>query len=233
MSRGLVKRSVMTLPYGSTRFSCAEFIVDDYLKHGKAPEFETTEYRFAAEFLSHLVWASIGEVVIAAADAMGWLQRAAGLLMKRGGQQIEWTAPSGFRVYQEYQEMDFVHVHTKLLGHTVIRVAGSGDEPSLNRHKNSIAPNFVHSMDASHLVMTVNECADLGINSLAMIHDDYGTHAADTEALYQAIRRTFVRMYEDNDPLADFKAQFEDLPALPSRGDLVLSQVQESPFFFA
>jgi DNA-directed RNA polymerase len=233
MNRTLVKRSVMTLPYGSTRFSCAEFIVADYLKHGKAPEFETAEYRFAAEFLSHLVWDSIGEVVIAAAAAMGWLQKAASALLRGGWQQIDWTAPSGFKVLQQYNEMDFVHVHTKLLGHTTIRVATSGDEPDAHRHKNSIAPNFVHSMDAAHLTLTVQECKRLGINSLAMIHDDYGTHAADTEALYQAIRRTFVEMYEKNDPLADFRNQFQDLPALPSRGDLDLSQVQESAFFFA
>ena len=233
MNRSIVKRSVMTLPYGSTRFSCAEFIVEDYLKHGKAIEFTTDEYRYAAEFLSHLVWDSIGQVVIAAAQAMAWLQRAATALIKRGWQQIEWTTPSGFPVYQEYQEMEFVRVHSKLLGHTKIKVAQDADTPDSNRHKNSIAPNFVHSMDASHLVLTVEECSRLGIGSLAMIHDDYGTHAADTEKLYRAIRETFVRMYDAFDPLVDFRNQFEDLPALPSRGDLDLAAVIQSPFFFA
>ncbi|NUX98774.1 DNA-directed RNA polymerase [Paraburkholderia youngii] len=234
MNRSIVKRSVMTLPYGSTRFSCAEFIVEDYLKHGKATEFETTEYRYAAEFLSHLVWDAIGEVVIAAAAAMSWLQRAAGLLIKRGGQQIGWTTPSGFVVEQSYNEIDIVRVNTKLLGHTIIKVfGGMTDTPSASKHKNGIAPNFVHSLDASHLTLTVQECKGLGINSLAMIHDDYGTHAADTQKLYEAIRRTFVRMYEDNDPLATFRDQFEDLPALPSRGDLNLADVLKSQFFFA
>jgi DNA-directed RNA polymerase len=233
MNRSIVKRSVMTLPYGSTRFSCAEFIVEDYLKRGEAPEFETTEYRFAAEFLSHLVWAAIGDVVIAAAAAMGWLQRTASSLMKRGWQQIEWIAPSGFPVMQCYTEMEFVHVNTKLLGKTQIRVATDTDTQDASRHKNGIAPNFVHSMDAAHLVLTVEECKRQGINSLAMIHDDYGTHAADTQKLYDAIRHTFVEMYEKNDPLAEFSAQFNDLPALPSRGDLDLSQVRQSAFFFA
>ncbi|KWK57289.1 DNA-directed RNA polymerase [Burkholderia ubonensis] len=234
MNRSIVKRSVMTLPYGSTRFSCAEFIHEDYLKKGEATEFETSEYRYAAEFLSHLVWDAIGEVVIAAAQAMTWLQRAAGLLIKRGGQQIDWTAPSGFKVQQAYNEIDIIRVNTRLLGHTVIKVfSGMKDEPSTRKHKNGIAPNFVHSMDAAHLTLTIQECKRIGVNSLAMIHDDYGTHAADTEKLYRAIRTTFVEMYEKNDPLADFRDQFEDLPALPSRGDLGLSQVLESQFFFA
>jgi DNA-directed RNA polymerase len=233
ITRSIVKRSVMTLPYGSTRFSCAEFIVQDYLRKGEATEFETTEYRHASEFLSHLVWDSIGEVVIAAASAMAWLQKAASALIKRGLQQIKWTAPSGFIVAQEYAEMDFIHVNTKLLGATQIRVAMRGDCQDGRRHKNGMAPNFVHSMDAAHLTLTVQECKRLGINSLAMIHDDYGTHAADTQKLYEAIRRTFVEMYESNDPLADFRNQFEDLPALPSRGDLNLAEVQNSAFFFA
>ncbi|WP_256244000.1 DNA-directed RNA polymerase [Burkholderia ubonensis] len=234
MNRSIVKRSVMTLPYGSTRFSCAEFITEDYLKRGKAPEFETSEYRFAAEFLSHLVWDAIGEVVIAASAAMSWLQRSAGLLLKAGWQQIGWTAPSGFMVRQTYNEIDVVRVNTKLLGHTVIKVfGGMSDAPSASKHKNGIAPNFVHSMDAAHLALTVKECKRQGVNALAMIHDDYGTHAADTEKLYRAVRKTFVEMYETHDPLADFRDQFEDLPALPSRGDLSLAQVQESPFFFA
>ncbi|MBR8006542.1 DNA-directed RNA polymerase [Burkholderia vietnamiensis] len=234
MNRSIVKRSVMTLPYGSTRFSCAEFINEDYLKKGEATEFETSEYRFAADFLSHIVWDSIGEVVIAASAAMAWLQKAAGSILKRGWQQIEWTAPSGFKVQQAYNEIDIVRVNTKLLGHTVIKVyGGMSDTPSTRHHKNGIAPNFVHSMDAAHLTLTVQECRRIGVDSLAMIHDDYGTHAADTEKLYRAIRTTFVRMYETNDPLADFRSQFDDLPALPSRGDLDLSQVEQSPFFFA
>ncbi|HGL4259660.1 DNA-directed RNA polymerase [Burkholderia multivorans] len=234
MNRTIVKRSVMTLPYGSTRFSCAEFIVDDYLSRGEATEFETSEYRGAAEFLSHLVWEAIGEVVIAAAQAMTWLQRAAGLLIKRGWQQIGWTTPSGFIVEQAYNEIDIVRVNTRLLGHTLIKVfGGMSDTPSIRKHKNGIAPNFVHSMDAAHLTLTIKECKRLGINSLAMIHDDYGTHAADTQQLYEAIRRTFVRMYEDHDPLASFRDQFENLPALPSRGDLNLADVQKSAFFFA
>ncbi|AOJ69182.1 MULTISPECIES: DNA-directed RNA polymerase [Burkholderia] len=234
MNRSIVKRSVMTLPYGSTRFSCAEFIVEDYLSKGKAVQFETTEYRLAAEFLSHLVWEAISEVVIAAAAAMSWLQRAAGLLLKRGGQQIGWTAPSGFKVQQAYFEIEVVRVNSKLLGHTMIKVAnGESNVPSARRHKNGIAPNFVHSMDAAHLTLTVQDCKRNGVNSMAMIHDDYGTHAADTEKLYRAVRKTFVEMYETHDPLVDFRDQFEDLPALPSRGDLSLAQVQESPFFFA
>lgn len=233
INRKLVKRSVMTLPYGSTRFSCAQFITDDYLRRGEAEEFEKNEYIVASNFLSHIVWDAIGEVVIAASEAMAWLQKCASALMRAGEPQIRWTSPSGFPVVQVYYEADFVHVNSLLLGGVRIKVASSADTPHKNKHKNGLSPNFVHSMDAAHLTLTVLECEKQGIESLAMIHDDYGTHAADAQKLYVAIRETFVRMYEENDPLNWFRDHYDRLPAVPKTGSLDIRQVRESGYFFA
>lgn len=233
MNRTLVKRSVMTLPYGSTRFSCAEFIVQDYLRHGLATEFEPGQYQSAANYLSHVVWESIGEVVVAASNAMAWLQKSARTLINNGHQQIEWTTPSGFPVTQVYNEREEIRINAKLFGGCRLWVHKPIDEPKLSGHKNGLAPNFVHSMDASHLMLTVNACQDAQINSLAMIHDDYGTHAADTQKLYETIRSTFVEMYEKHDPIMDFFHNNSSLPTPPARGGLQLRSVLESPFFFA
>jgi len=233
INRKLVKRSVMTLPYGSTRFSCAQFIVDDYLHKGEAPEFAFSEYTQAANFLSHLVWAAIGEVVVAATQAMQWLRACAGKLIAQGASQIQWTAPSGFPVVQAYFDADYMHVNSMLLGGVRIKVAQSSERPHKNRHKNGISPNFVHSMDAAHLTLTVLEADKLGIDSLAMIHDDYGTHAADAAKLARAIRECFVRMYEQHAPLSDFRARYHGLPTNPLPGSLEIREVLRSPFFFA
>ncbi|CDL65264.1 DNA-directed RNA polymerase [Burkholderia phage Bp-AMP4] len=233
MNRKLVKRSVMTLPYGSTRFSCAQFIVDDYLKAGVAPQFEQSEYRHAANFLSHLVWDSIGQVVVAASAAMSWLQKCASTLIRRGASQIRWSAPSGFPVVQVYNKSDVIAVNSLLLGGVRIKVGSMTEDPDVNHHKNGMAPNFVHSMDAAHLTLTVNECDRVGIDSLAMIHDDYGTHAADAQRLFEVIRDTFVRMYEQNNPLAWFRDHYDGLPEIPKAGSLDIEQVRHSPYFFA
>jgi len=233
MNRSLVKRSVMTLPYGSTRFSCAEFITEDYLKHGKALEFEKKEYPGASNFLSHLVWDSIGEVVIAASAAMSWLQKCASTLIKSGHSQIRWTAPSGFPVIQVYNEVEIMHVRSLLMGGVRITMGSTGDDPAINKHKNGVAPNFVHSMDAAHLTLTVLDCDDAGIDSLAMIHDDYGTHAADAHKLFNLIRSRFVEIYETSNPLAEFSNQYDGLPPIPPHGELDIREVLVSPYFFA
>lgn len=231
MNRTLVKRSVMTLPYGSTRFSCADFIVGDYMKHGKATEFAKEEYAPAARYLSHYVWDGIGEVVVKAREAMTWLQGAARAIIKDGNETIRWVVPSGFPVIQRYQEQDSHRIRTNLCGNAFLRISVDNDTPDANRHRNGVAPNFIHSYDASHLALTTVAAGAEGLH-LAMVHDDYGTHAADAQRLYDIIRQTFVAMYEGCDPLMEFAHKY-DLQDPPEKGDLDLRLVLNSPYFFS
>lgn len=231
INRSLVKRSVMTLPYGSTRFSCADFIVNDYLKPGNAPEFAREEYGPAAQFLSHFVWEAIGEVVVKAKEAMDWLQRCAKPILE-SDTGVRWMTPDGFPVIQAYQTLSLHRINTKLAGNTKIRVMqDDGEGPCLRQHRNGIAPNFVHSHDASHMRMVTVAAAAEGMD-LAMIHDDYGTHAQNAGKLYRIIREAFVAMYEQNDPLVELATSY-DLPSPPEKGVLDLRQVLQSQYFFS
>lgn len=231
INRSLVKRSVMTLPYGSTRFSCADFIVGDYLKMGKVPEFSKIDYAPAAQYLSHFVWDSIGDVVVKAREAMTWLQQSAKQMLKDGVDVIRWTTPSGFLVCQAYAEQESHRIRTNLCGNAFLRISVDTDEADLNRHKNGIAPNFVHSYDAAHLTLVTCSAAPEGLH-LAMIHDDYGTHAADAQRLYILIRETFVAMYEGCDPLQELADRYA-LSDPPEKGSLNLRAVLDSPYFFS
>lgn len=231
INRTLVKRSVMTLPYGSTRFSCADFIVGDYLKMGKAVEFEKTEYTKAAQYLSHFVWDAIGEVVVKAREAMNWLQKGARQVIKRGDETIRWVGPSGFPVIQSYMQRNEHQIHTNLCGSARLKIHVDTDKADANRHRNGVAPNFIHSYDAGHLHYVAVGGHSEGM-SLAMIHDDYGTHAADAARFYNIIRETFVAMYERLDPLQEFAEKY-DLSEPPSKGYLNLRDVLSSPYFFS
>ncbi len=233
MNRKITKRSVMTLPYGSTRFSCAEFIEGDYLREGKVPAFQSKEYAKAARFLSKPLWAAIGKVVVKAREAMEWLQKGSTLILKEGEEFISWTTPTGFVVAQGYYETEEHQVRTRLCGKMVLKLRIDKDSPSRNLHKNGIAPNFVHSMDAAHLTLTTNAMRAAGITSFHMVHDDFGAHCADAEAMYGIIRQVFVDLYETHDPLADFHAKYPMLPPPPSKGNLDLRQVIDSPYFFS
>ena len=107
---------------------------------------------------------------------------------------------------------------------------------SAHRQQLCMPPNFVHSMDAAHMMLTIVECLKRGVTSFNMIHDDYHTHAADVDTMSPALRYRFVRQYQ-TDWLHTYWMQWceatgIDLPEPPSRGDFDLTQVIDSPYFF-
>lgn len=235
ISRSVVKRSVMTTPYGVTKRSAIDYVIKDYLSKEDTP-FDKSEFFKAATVLMEFAWPAIGDVVVKGREAMDWLQRCARVLVKRmepDNPVISWVSPSGFPASQSYYDVEVHRIGTRLHGPVKIRVVTEVDSPDIYRHINGLAPNFVHSMDAAHLHLTTSQCARRGIDAVAMIHDDYGTHAANAQKLYEIIREQFVEMYESHDPVTEFVARFDGLPKPPSIGKLNIREVLDSPFFFS
>ncbi len=232
MERKLPKRPVMTLPYGSTRQSCTKYIFE-YIMATDRTHF-TGNFK-AACWLTPFMWTSIGEVVVAAREAMSWLQKSASVLSK-ANQPITWKAPDGFPVYQGNRVINSTKIETQLGGRFQLRIGNFTEDIDRNRQRNAISPNLVHSQDAAHMRAVVRACKREGIAPLAFIHDDFGTHAADTERLQEIIRETFVEMYETHDPLKALAAQFSGtehvLPELPAYGTLDIQDVKQSKYFF-
>jgi len=247
VGRKAVKRPVMTLAYGAKQYGFRQQVFDDTvsplreecMKSNKPYPFDGKEWD-AAAYLGTATWDCVGEVVVAARAAMEWLQEAA-RVVSREGLPIRWTTPAGLPVQQAYKVIN--NKRLELTFQTVrltVSVDQSSDKLDARRQASALAPNFVHSLDAAHLMRTVSRCHDEGIRSFALIHDSYATHAGNTWMLARALREEFVRLHTDHDVLADLKAEMEaqlpegvELPPLPEKGSLDLSQVLESPFFFA
>lgn len=244
-NRKTTKRQVMTLPYGSTKFSCREYTNEwfkEQLKAGKTNPFPDELSFKAVNLLSDLIWESIGEVVIAARAAMDWLQGCAKVVAAEQ-LPVYWTTPIGFRVMQQYKNTASKRVKTKL-GDAIVKLSLREDKDTIDKRRmaNAISPNFVHSMDATHLMMSVAYATMNNIGSFAMIHDSFGTHAADTNKLAACLREAFVDLYTDLDVLEDFKEQImrqvdekeqTKIKAVPPKGDLDITTVRESDFFSA
>lgn len=235
LPRGLAKRPVMTLPYGSTVQSCREYIYK-YMVEEAAEHFPKEERFPMSVYLTPILWESISAVVIAARRAMDWLQHSAGVVAKANKNIIWWT-PNGFPVLQDRKKMQLRRVETELSGRFQIQIGQEAGKMDVLKNRLGIAPNFVHSMDACHLMKTCILAAEYGVTDFAFIHDDYGTHACDTDTMHQSIREAFLQLYGENDPLIDFKIFNEDhagvvLSDPPCQGMLKLDQVIESDYFF-
>jgi DNA-directed RNA polymerase len=161
---------------------------------------------------------------------------------------VVWESPAGFPVEQAYPQENSRDVKLNVSGDRVslrlrLHLSKPTGEIDVRKQAQGIAPNFVHSMDASHLMFTVCKANDEGISSFAMIHDSFGTHAANTESLFDIVRDQFVEMYQ-TDVLADFHRSIalsvqdqpellDKLPERPQVGTLDLEQVRKSKYCFA
>jgi DNA-directed RNA polymerase len=181
------------------------------------------------------MWTAIGEVVVAAVDAMAWLQNCAGA-MNRLDAPLLWTTPDGFKVWQKTLEIETTQIDTQLAGRFQVRVGSHVDKIDKHKQRSGVSPNFVHSVDATHLRMTVTRGLDAGIKDFALIHDDYGTHAANTDTLHKVLRESFVALHAEHDLLAAFADELAGYgglaPDLPAKGSLDVRGVLESPYFF-
>lgn len=242
IDRGCAKRPVMTLPYGSTPFSAREYIqqwIDDKMRSGRTGIFLVSPFA-ASRWLVPILWESIGETVIAARAAMDWLHTVARIVAKTGN-PVWWTAPTGFQVCQCYPNTRQRRVSSHLLGKRIFisyRDEAKGFDPQ--KAASGLAPNFVHSMDASALMLTVLACLDEGVDHFGMVHDSYACHAADMPKMSRILRKAFVDMYTNNDVLAQFEASVREaigpdveLPPRPATGTLDLNLVLSSPYFFS
>lgn len=247
MTRKTAKRTTMTRVYGSTLYSARSFVQEYIMETDAKRRQEDPNYvsdlhgiEFEASiYLAKHVWASINETVIAAKDGMDWLQECARVLAAEN-LPIVWTTIDGFPVMQNYPDMAKRRVKTKFGDQLVYLTVQEAIKDKLDRRRqgNGISPNWVHANDGCHLRMTVNLAAANGVTHFAMIHDSFGCHAADVEMLGACLRETFVELYVDNDPLQRFKEEGEalvgkELPALPPKADLDVTQVRDSEFFFA
>lgn len=231
ITRKMAKKPVMTLPYGSTKITCFKSICDYLEDKGYAGDVNK-----AARYLSPMLWDSIGEIVIAAMKAMDWLKKSASVICK-ANQPIMWYSPTNFLVIQDKKVSQIRRAITiSLFGG--IRLSCKSDTPVMDviRNKNGISPNFIHSMDSSHLVFTITECLKQGINSFACVHDDYGTYANDIDKLNIILREQFVNIYSNYNILQNIVDYYNKLniilPELPITYSLDINVVKDSKYFF-
>jgi DNA-directed RNA polymerase len=245
VNRKVCKRPVMTLAYGAKAFGFKTQVFEDTVLPYK---FEVGQENFpwegtgwkAASYMGSLIWDCVGEVVVAARQAMDWLQKAARAASKEG-LPVRWETPDGLVVLQAYPKMLTKRIKLTFGGvnHRLTLATNVSAELDNSKQANGISPNWVHSMDASHMRATVRRCWAEGIRSFSLIHDSYGTHAGNAWALAQFLREEFIEMYQE-DVMQRFKEDLElqlpegtELDPLPPKGSLDLAQVLESRYFFA
>jgi DNA-directed RNA polymerase len=220
----------MTIPYGVTLRTIYEKLCDkDAIKALKDPE-------QCAMYLAKLLVECIPEVAVEAGRIMEWLREVAGIIAK-ANRGMMWTTPIGFLVLHENREPKEVRLATA--DHMLkLHLDDEKRKIDVREQVDGIVAHLVHSMDAAHMMLTVNRLYAEGIRHFAMVHDSYGVHACDVDLLNRVLREEFVRIYSEP-VLQNFIEQQRkahpglSLPDPPKTGDLDIRQVLSSTYFFA
>jgi DNA-directed RNA polymerase len=242
--RKIAKQPTMTLSYGATERGMQGQIENALHKLDEdhpGGYLEGTSNREASVYMAGMVYRTIGDVVVAARTAMDWLKKVARIAAE-DGLPIRWTTPVGFPVVQEYKRSASRRVNCFVGGQRhYVTISEQEERLDRRRQASGISPNFVHSLDAAHLMSTVVTCKEHGINSFAMIHDSFGTHAGNIDEMAFILRQCFIEQYTPN-ILEKFREEIasqlpeklaKKLPKVPKMGTLELEAVLDSQYFFA
>lgn len=249
-----IKKAIMTYPYSATLRGMTKDLQDDELhkrwRHSE-PDTESQEehvymdlndtlepqQRFVLSWILCEVIRKAIQGSFPVVDALlGWFGTVA-RTVAMDGNVIHWSSPTGFIVCQDYRKENKIKISA--LGKRFVYYEKL-EEQNPRKHQSALAPNFIHSCDAAHMMRTVNAAFDKGIRSFRIIHDSYATHASDMDTLSAILREEFVKMYSETDLLGKFVQDLtkntgttKPIHAPPVENTLYLDQVKKSKYFFA
>ncbi|KLU93196.1 hypothetical protein MAPG_12133 [Magnaporthiopsis poae ATCC 64411] len=119
---------------------------------------------------------------------------------------IIWTTPLRMPVVQPYRLTGMRLINT-CLQTLALKTPEASDPVNRRKQLQAFPPNFIHSLDASHMMLSALECGELGM-TFAAVHDSFWTHAADVGRMSRVLRDAFIRIHSE-DVIARLAAEFE------------------------
>ncbi|OBZ74536.1 DNA-directed RNA polymerase, mitochondrial [Grifola frondosa] len=117
-------------------------------------------------------------------------------LKKEQMTSVVWTTPLGLPIVQPYRATKRKQIMTAL---QTVFISDPNVPSAVNATKQASAfpPNFIHSLDATHMMLTALECRAQGL-TFASVHDSYWTHAGSIDQMSAIIRDTFIALHSSN-----------------------------------
>lgn len=119
---------------------------------------------------------------------------------------VIWTNPIHMPVVQPYRNNKAKSVVTSMQKLNLSEPHRS-DPVSKRKQLQGFPPNFIHSLDATHMILSALRCDELGL-SFAAVHDSFWTHASDIGTMNTVLRDSFIQIHSD-DVIGRLHAEFE------------------------
>ncbi|MBN3323041.1 RPOM protein, partial [Atractosteus spatula] len=219
ISRKVVKQTVMTVVYGVTRYG-GRLQIEKRLK--EIENFPKEHVWDASHYLVHQVFTSLKEMFTGTREIQDWLTESARLIAKSGS-SVEWVTPLGLPIVQPYHRTKntviFLYLSHRLsschfllipvfpcffspppqlrsnMQFLNIQVShDSSERPDTVKQKNAFPPNFIHSLDSTHMMLTALHCYSAGLTFVS-VHDCFWTHAVTVDIMNKICREQFVTLH--------------------------------------
>ena len=118
---------------------------------------------------------------------------------------VIWTTPLKMPVVQPYRKSSQKSVKTNLQRISITSPLTS-DPVNKRKQLQGFPPNFIHSLDATHMMLTALKCDEIGL-TFSAVHDSFWTHAGDVDTMNRIIRDAFIRMHSE-DIIGRLRAEF-------------------------
>ncbi|KAG4072661.1 hypothetical protein HA402_004750 [Bradysia odoriphaga] len=250
IKRKVIKQTVMTTVYGVTRYG-AKLQIAKQLK--AIDSFPKESVYAASHYLTMKTFESLSKMFTSTKKIQDWLTESAREIASVRSQNVEWITPLGLPVVQPYHQ----DITYKTSGATTLKM-DSFVKPNVVKQKNAFPPNFIHSLDSSHMMLTSLHCERAGLTFMS-VHDCYWTHACTVPIMNKICREQFVALHsqpilldlakflenryrfseneltQDNPKSNNLKYEFNYMLSQPppDRGTFDLNNVLDSTYFFS
>ncbi|XP_076753141.1 mitochondrial RNA polymerase [Xylocopa sonorina] len=238
VKRKVIKQTVMTTVYGVTKYGAKHQIAKQLKDTANFPQ----EFVWAASlYLTECTFHSLRTMFKSAREIQDWFTICASIISSTCCDNVEWITPLGLPIVQPYikQPKNYKN-HIK-----------GNEKPDAMKQRNAFAPNFIHSLDSTHMMLTSLYCNPENVTFVS-VHDCFWTHPCTANIMNKICREQFVALHSEAilENLATFFVErylpvyeklqrrnnieeiYQSLTNVPSKGTFDINNVLSSTYFF-
>eukprot|EP00520_Triparma_pacifica_P000890 CAMPEP_0118649176 /NCGR_PEP_ID=MMETSP0785-20121206/9562_1 /TAXON_ID=91992 /ORGANISM="Bolidomonas pacifica, Strain CCMP 1866" /LENGTH=982 /DNA_ID=CAMNT_0006541443 /DNA_START=220 /DNA_END=3167 /DNA_ORIENTATION=+ len=235
VTRKVVKQTVMTSVYGVTYLGARQQIMNRLEEKFEEIGLDVYDNRIEEEifecskYLAKLTLSSLDEMFSNARSTMAWLGEVASIVASQR-QPMSWMTPLSLPCVQPYRRKSDKLVNTVI--QVMVMVENNANLPVSNaKQRSAFPPNYIHSLDSTHMLMTAIEMEKRGL-PFSAVHDSYWCHPQNVDEMNEVLREKFVELYS-KPLLENLKSDLENrygnkltFPDVPEFGELDLNDIK-------
>ncbi|KAL6260323.1 hypothetical protein P5V15_007854 [Pogonomyrmex californicus] len=192
ISRKVMKQTVMTTVYGVTKFG-ARLQIARQLSNLK--DFDEKYIWGGSVYLTDKTFAALQNMFGSAKEIQNWFIDCARAITTRCNQHVQWVTPLGLPVLQPYSKRNKM----------IFQKSKIPRKLDTMKQKNAFAPNFIHSLDSSHMMLTSLYSEQAGITFMS-VHDCFWTHPCTVDIMNKICREQFIALHSE--PILENLSEF-------------------------